>query len=93
MVEIGYGIKKEIKGKGYMMEAVTAKSIWVSQQEGVLSVEAETDTNNIASQKVLQKSDFIPNGIIGAEGFRYVWKGVVSKSTENYLMLTRKVNE
>lgn len=73
MVEIGYGIKKEFEGKGYMTEAVTAMSAWALQQEGVFSVEAETDANNIASQKVLQKAGFIPNGIIGAEGPRYVW--------------------
>ncbi len=74
-VEIGYGIKKEFEGKGFMTEAVTAMSVWASQQEGVFSVEAETDANNIASQKVLQKAGFIPNGIIGAEGPRYIWKG------------------
>ena len=83
MVEIGYGIKKEFEGKGYMTEAVTAISAWASQQECVFSVEAETDTNNIASQKVLQKAGFIPNGIIGAEGPRYVWKSDASKSNEN----------
>jgi ribosomal-protein-alanine N-acetyltransferase len=83
MVEIGYGIKKEFEGKGYMTEAVTAISTWASQQEGVNSVEAETDVNNIASQRVLQKSGYIPNGIIGAEGPRYVWKGEVSKSNKN----------
>ena len=83
MVEIGYGIKKEFEGKGYMTEAVTAMTIWAAQQEGVFSVEAETVANNIASQKVLQKAGFIPNGIIGAEGPRYVWKSDVSKYNEN----------
>lgn len=77
-VEIGYGIEKEYEGKGYMTEAVTAMSVWASNQEGVLRVEAETDPDNIASQKVLQKSGYVPSGIIGEEGPRYVWKNMIN---------------
>ena len=76
IVEIGYGIKKEYEGKGLMTEAVTAIAKWASEQPGVLCVEAETDPNNIASQKVLQKSGFIENGVMGEEGPRFIWKNV-----------------
>ena len=56
LVEIGYGIKKEYEGQGYMTEAVTAMARWASEQIGVNSVEAETDPDNKASQRVLEKS-------------------------------------
>lgn len=74
MVEIGYGIKKEYEGQGYMTEAVTAMARWASEQNGVKYVEAETDPDNRASQRVLEKSGFRPNGIMGVEGPRYVFK-------------------
>ncbi len=73
-VEIGYGIKKEYEGQGYMTEAVTAMARWASEQVGVKYVEAETDSDNKASQRVLEKSGFRRNGIMGAEGPRYVFK-------------------
>ena len=43
-------------------------------QAGVLRVEAETEPYNKASQRVLAKCGFVPNGIIGEEGPRYVKK-------------------
>lgn len=71
-VEIGYGIKPAFEGKGFMTEAVTAMAKWASEQPGVSRVEAETDPGNAASQKVLQKAGFVPNGVIGEEGPRFV---------------------
>lgn len=73
-VEIGYGIRKEYEGQGYMTEAVTAMARWASGQMGVRYVEAETDPDNLASQRVLEKAGFRPNGIAGAEGPRFVFK-------------------
>jgi len=74
IVEIGYGIKKAYEGMGYMTEAVTAMARWASKQMGVKYVEAETDPDNRASQRVLEKAGFIPNGTMGLEGPRYVLK-------------------
>jgi len=74
LVEIGYGIKKEYEGEGYMTEAVTAIARWASEQIGVNYVEAETDSDNKASQRVLEKAGFRLNGIMGVEGPRYVFK-------------------
>jgi len=73
-VEIGYGINPGYEGKGLMTEAVTAVVNWAAEQPGVLSIEAETEPNNIASQRVLEKAGFIRSGISGAEGPRYIWK-------------------
>jgi len=74
MVEIGYGINPGYEGKGLMTEAVTAVVRWASEQPGVLSVEAETEPDNIASQRVLEKAGFVPKGVVGTEGPRYIWK-------------------
>lgn len=68
MVEIGYGIKKEYEGLGYMTEAVTAMARWASEQIGVKYAEAEVEQENKASQRVLEKAGFHLNGMMGVEG-------------------------
>lgn len=73
VVEIGYGVKKEYEGQGYMTEAVRAIAKWASEQAGVKDVEAETESDNKASQRVLEKAGFRPNGVMGEEGSRYVY--------------------
>ena len=57
-----------------MTEAVVAMSRWASEQIGVKYVEAETNLDNKASQRVLEKAGFISNGKMGLEGPRYVLK-------------------
>ena len=58
-----------------MTEAVKAITEWALSQESVKQVEAETDAENIASQKVLSQSGFVSNGKTGEEGPRYVYGG------------------
>ncbi len=70
--EIGYGIAAEFEGHGYAAEAVTAVVDWALRQPDVTCVEAETEGDNIASQKVLLKSGFVPTGTTGEEGPRFV---------------------
>lgn len=74
MVEIGYGMDPKYEGRGLMTEAVSAVIRWAAEQPGVLSIEAETEAGNIASQRVLEKAGFVPSGVMGAEGPRYIWK-------------------
>ena len=69
--EIGYGIREEFRGHGYATEAVAAAVEWALEQPGVTRVEAETEPGNRASQRVLEKCGFVPNGIIGEEGPRF----------------------
>jgi RimJ/RimL family protein N-acetyltransferase len=69
--EIGYGILDEYQGQGYASEAVKAAAAWAFQDPKVTSVEAETDPGNKASQRVLEKCGFVPNGKIGEEGPRF----------------------
>ena len=72
VVEIGYGLKEEYRHYGYMTEALKAITEWALSQKSVKQVEAETDAENIASQKVLLQSGFISNGKMGEEGPRFV---------------------
>lgn len=70
--EIGYGILEEFRGRGYAVEAVKLALAWAFRHPGIVAVEAETDPDNAASQKVLIKCGFRPSGEIGAEGPRFV---------------------
>lgn len=72
VIEIGYGLKEEYRHHGYMTEEVKVITEWALSQDGVKQVEAETDAENIASQKVLLQSGFISNGKMGEEGPRFV---------------------
>ena len=45
---------------------------WAAGQPGVTRIEAETEMENLASQRVLEKCGFVATGNIGAEGPRYV---------------------
>lgn len=69
--EIGYGLQEEYWGRGYATEAVRAALNWALGQPGVVAVEAETDPENAASQRVLEKCGFRPNGTLGEEGPRF----------------------
>ena len=69
--EIGYGILEEHQGQGYATEAVGAAVNWALRQSGVTCVEAETDPDNQASRRVLEKCGFLPTGTVGEEGPRY----------------------
>ena len=73
--EIGYGIEPEFWNQGYTTEAVRAACCWALQQPGVSAIEAETDPGNAASQAVLRKVGFVPTGILGKAGPRFIWKG------------------
>lgn len=74
VAEIGYGILEEYQGQGYATEAVKAALRWAFQNPNVTAIEAETDANNAASKRVLEKCGFIANGIMGKEGPRYTLK-------------------
>lgn len=70
--EIGYGILEEHRGRGYATEAVRAATAWALRQPGCTAVEAETDANNEASRRVLEKCGFAATGQVGEEGPRFV---------------------
>lgn len=61
-VEIGYGLEKACEKQGYMTEAVRELCAWALRQPGVRHVTAETNPDNRASQRVLQRVGFRPAG-------------------------------
>ena len=71
VAEIGYGILEEYRGRGYAAEAVEAACRWAFRHPEVTALEAETDAGNTASQRVLEKCGFLPNGTLGEEGPRF----------------------
>ena len=71
MVEIGYGVLGEYQGQGYATEAVDAAVSWALQQPAVTRAEAETEPDNRASRRVLEKCGFCPSGVMGEEGPRF----------------------
>ena len=69
-VEIGYGIYEDYQNHGYATEAVKGVTEWALKQNGVKCVCAQTDEENIISQKVLIKSGFVHDGY-GDEGMLF----------------------
>ena len=76
VAEIGYGISAEFQGQGCATEAVSAVVDWALQNPKVTAIEAETDAENKASQRVLEKCGFVANGKNGEEGPRFVRRKV-----------------
>lgn len=68
ITEIGYGISEDRRRCGYASEAVSAAADRALREPHVMSVIAETEASNIASQKVLKKAGFMPTGKNGEEG-------------------------
>lgn len=57
-IEIGYGTYPDFQQNGFMTEAVGGMIVWAFQQNGVKAILAETDPENVASHRVLEKNAF-----------------------------------
>ncbi len=62
MVEIGYAVLPEYQGNGFATEMVTGMVRWAMRQPGVRVIEAQTDIDNPASIRVLEKNAFVRLG-------------------------------
>jgi len=58
IVEIGYSVLPEFQGQGIATEMVAAIVQWAKQQPQVKRIEAETNTYNEASARVLETNNF-----------------------------------
>ena len=85
-VEIGYGVQPEYEGRGYTTEAVQAMTQWAFRQKDVVFVEAETAPDNKASQRILEKCGFVPDGTMGKEGPRFVLESPMTNQTPIYML-------
>lgn len=86
-VEWGYGLEEPFWGQGYMTEAARVMLDWAFSQKDVYAVEAETLSDNTASQRVLEKLDFQPMGIAGEEGPRFRREKQAAQMSMVYMML------
>lgn len=70
-VEIGYGIVPSRQGRGYATEAVAKMLSLAWSEPQVVAVTAETDTDNVASHRVLEKMGFDRVPSEGGTGFLF----------------------
>ena len=70
-LEIGYGLRKNQRGMGYMTEAVTALCRYAFADNRVSSVVAVTKWSNRASHRVLLRCGFRRDGFCG---FHFLWR-------------------
>jgi len=63
-VELGYVLARAYWGNGYMPEAVRAVADWALGEPSVMRVSAYCDVDNAASQRVLEKAGFSPEGVL-----------------------------
>lgn len=64
-VEVGYGLVPSARGQGYAAEALNAL-LHLAARHGVTRVAADTDEDNIASQRTLERAGFRWSGAHGA---------------------------
>jgi RimJ/RimL family protein N-acetyltransferase len=57
-IEIGYGIYKEFRKKGFMSEAMGGMIKWAENQQNIRSIVADTEKSNIDSYSILEKNNF-----------------------------------
>ncbi|MFP3596994.1 GNAT family N-acetyltransferase [Chryseobacterium sp. SIMBA_029] len=57
-LEIGYATYPDFQLNGFMTEAISGLVNWAFQEENINTILAETDLNNIASIRVLEKNNF-----------------------------------
>ena len=62
--ELGYRLRSDCWGSGYMQEALTALLDWAVLEAALHRVEADTDPANAASIRLLKKLGFMQEGIL-----------------------------
>lgn len=62
-VEIGYSVLPEFQGQGLATEMVAGVTQWAKDQPEARRIEAETNIDNRASVRVLEKNSFVRVGV------------------------------
>ena len=74
-LEIGYSLVPSERGKGYCSEAVKIMVDYLFLSRELVRIQATTDVNNLASQRVLEKAGFKKEGVIRKSAFiRGKWR-------------------
>lgn len=69
-VMVGYMIDRKYQGKGYASEALTRLAEWIFSHPEVNVIRADTEEDNLPSQKVLERSGFT---LLAKENKLYHW--------------------
>ena len=77
-VRIGYGVAPDCCGRGIATRAVGALLAWAHKDPRVACVTAETNVDNIASQRVLERNGFARMGtrFDDEDGDLIVWQAL-----------------
>ena len=67
--EIGYVMVPEERGKGYCSEAVNIMVDYLFLSKDMMRIQANTDTTNVASQRILEKVGFKKEGTLRKSAF------------------------
>jgi RimJ/RimL family protein N-acetyltransferase len=74
-LEIGFSMNPSERGKGYCTEAVRIMIDYLFLSKDLIRIQAQTETGNLASQKVLEKAGFDKEGTMRKCDFsRGEWK-------------------
>ncbi len=74
-ITIGYAIQPSEHGKGYGTEALQLMVDYLFLAKGIHRIQASTDPENTASQRILEKAGFVKEGISRKSSFvRGEWR-------------------
>jgi RimJ/RimL family protein N-acetyltransferase len=62
--EIGYGVRREVRGRGVATRALRLLSRWALDELGLVRLQLVTDVENVASQRVAERAGFTREGIL-----------------------------
>ncbi len=79
--EIGYAIIPSERGKGYATEAVTMLVDYIFLSKDIVRIQADTNADNVGSQRVLEKVGFTLEGILRKVHFVHgTWRNFIQFS-------------
>ncbi|HEV3480054.1 MAG TPA: GNAT family N-acetyltransferase [Gaiellaceae bacterium] len=64
VVEVGYWVSPEARGRGLCTRAVSLVSRWLIVDHGVERVQLRADEENVASRRVAEKAGFTQEGVL-----------------------------
>lgn len=74
VVEVGYGLAPSARGHGYATEALRTV-MQIAAEHGVTTIRADTDPDNVASQRTLEKAGFAQ---VGADSGLYYFEARIA---------------
>jgi RimJ/RimL family protein N-acetyltransferase len=78
LVEIGYSLIPNERGKGYCSEAAKILVDYLFLSKSIVRVQSHTDVRNLASQRVLEKTGFKKEGVVRKSLFaRGEWRDMI----------------